>query len=69
MACAVGPSEGPDPVRTRIGFAALLIGGFILTRARLGRMMGILMLLIYAVYIYGLVNGFNLLGLFQTAPA
>ena len=26
MACAVGPSEGPDPVRTRIGFAALLIG-------------------------------------------
>ena len=26
MACAVGPSEGPDPVRTRIGFAALLGG-------------------------------------------
>ena len=52
-----------------MAFAALLIGGFILTRARLGRMMGILMLLIYAVYIYGLVNGFNLLGLLQTAPA
>ena len=52
-----------------MAFAALLVGGFILTRARLGRMMGILMLLIYAVYIYGLVNGFNLLGLFQTAPA
>ncbi|KCZ65849.1 hypothetical protein L53_00645 [Hyphomonas sp. L-53-1-40] len=50
-------------------FAALLIGGFILTRARLGRLMGILMLLIYAVYIYGLVNGFDILGLFQTVPA
>lgn len=50
-------------------FAALLIGGFILTRARLGRLMGILMLLIYAVYIYGLVNGFDILGLFLTPPA
>ena len=26
MACTVGSSKGPDPVRTRIGFAALLIG-------------------------------------------
>jgi cation:H+ antiporter len=52
-----------------MAFAALLIGGFILTRARLGRLMGILMLLIYAVYIYGLVNGFNILGLFVTPPA
>ena len=52
-----------------MAFAALLIGGFILTRARLGRLMGILMLLIYAVYIYGLVNGFDILGLFQTVPA
>ena len=52
-----------------MAFAALLIGGFILTRARLGRLMGILMLLIYAVYIYGLVNGFDILGLFLTPPA
>lgn len=52
-----------------MAFAALLIGGFILARARLGRLMGILMLLIYALYIYGLVNGFNILGLFQQAPA
>ena len=50
-------------------FAALLIGGFILTRARLGRLMGILMLLIYAVYVCGLVNGFDILGLFLTPPA
>ena len=52
-----------------MAFAALLIGGFILTRARLGRLMGILMLLIYAVYIYGLVNGFDILGLFLIPPA
>ncbi|MBO6581610.1 MAG: calcium/sodium antiporter [Hyphomonas sp.] len=52
-----------------MAFAALLIGGFILTRARLGRLMGISMLLIYAVYIYGLVNGFDILGLFLTPPA
>lgn len=52
-----------------MAFAALLIGGFILTRARLGRLMGVLMLLIYAVYIYGLVSGLNFLGLFQSAPA
>tara|TARA_R100001079_G_scaffold85112_1_gene47909 strand:- start:1831 stop:2469 length:639 start_codon:yes stop_codon:yes gene_type:complete len=52
-----------------MAFAALLIGGFILTRARLGRLMGVLMLLIYAAYIYGLIHGVNLLGLFQSAPA
>ena len=46
-------------------FAALLIGIFILFRAKIGRLTGILMLLIYAVYIYGLINGFSILGLFQ----
>ena len=50
-----------------MAFAALLVGGFILTKAHLGRLMGVLMLLIYAVYIYGLINGFNILGLFQPA--
>ena len=48
-----------------MGFAALLVGLFILTHARLGRMAGILLLLLYAVYIYGIVTGINILGLFQ----
>lgn len=52
-----------------MALAALLVGGFILTGARIGRLMGILMLLIYAVYIYGLINGFNILGLFQPVAA
>lgn len=41
--------------------AALLIGIFIFTRARIGRVMGLIMLLAYAVYIYGLVNSWNIL--------
>ena len=52
-----------------MALAAVLVGSFILTRARIGRLAGILMLLIYAVYIYGLINGFSILGLFQGAPA
>ena len=39
----------------------------ILTRARIGYLAGVLLLLVYAVYIYGLISGFNLLGLFQPA--
>lgn len=50
-----------------MGAAALTIGVLIVTKARLGRLMGLLMLLIYAAYIYGLVNGFNILALFDGA--
>lgn len=50
-----------------MGFAAGIIGVLILTRARIGRLFGILLLLVYAIYIYGLINGFNLSGLFQAA--
>lgn len=48
-----------------MALAAVLVGLFILFRARIGRLSGILMLLVYAAYIYGLINGFSLLGLFQ----
>lgn len=47
-----------------MGFAAILLAGIILTKARIGRLMGLLLLLLYAVYIYGLVNNFNILALF-----
>jgi cation:H+ antiporter len=50
-----------------MGFAATIIGVLILTRARIGRLVGILLLLIYAIYIYGLINGFDISGLFQPA--
>lgn len=41
--------------------AALLLGVFIATKARISRLAGIAMLLVYAVYIYGLVNGWNIM--------
>ena len=50
-----------------MALAAAIIAVLILTRARIGRLMGILLLLLYAIYIYGLINGFNILGLFQPA--
>ena len=37
----------------------------IVTRARIGRLLALLLLLLYAVYIYGLVNGVNLLALYE----
>ena len=40
--------------------AALLLGLFIFAKARISRLAGIAMLLIYSVYIYGLVNGWNI---------
>jgi cation:H+ antiporter len=43
--------------------AALIIGLFIFAKMRIGRLAGILLLLIYSVYIYGLVNGWNILAL------
>lgn len=42
---------------------ALLIGLLILTKARIGRLSGLIMLLAYALYIYGLINGWNILAL------
>lgn len=45
--------------------AALTAGIFIVTKSKVSRLAAILMLLIYALYLYGLVNGFSLLGLFQ----
>ncbi|KCZ90733.1 calcium/sodium antiporter [Hyphomonas johnsonii] len=50
-----------------MGLAAAIIALLILTKARIGRLVGICLLLLYAVYIYGLINGFNILGLFQAS--
>jgi cation:H+ antiporter len=47
-----------------MGAAALTLALIIMFRARIGRLLAILMLLIYALYIYGLVNGFDLLAIF-----
>ena len=46
-----------------MGLAAIILALMILLKARIGRLLGILLLLLYAVYIYGLVNGINLLAL------
>ena len=48
-----------------MGFAALVLAVLILTRARIGRLLALLLLLLNAVYIYGLVNGVSLLGLYE----
>lgn len=48
-----------------MAFSALVISLLILIRARIGRLTALLLLLLYAVYIYGLVNGISLLGLYQ----
>lgn len=42
---------------------ALVIGIFIFAKVRIGRTMGLVMLAGYAIYIYGLVNGWNILAL------
>jgi cation:H+ antiporter len=48
-----------------MGLAALVLAILILTRARIGRLIGLLLLLVYAAYIYGLVNGVSLLALYR----
>ncbi|MFN4225079.1 MAG: calcium/sodium antiporter [Hyphomonas sp.] len=48
-----------------MGFSALVLALFILTRARIGRLTGLLLLLLYGAYLYGLLNGISLLGLYQ----
>ena len=44
--------------------AALTAAVFIIPKARISRLAGIVMLLIYALYIYGLIDGWNILALF-----
>jgi len=48
-----------------MGFAAIVLSILILTKAKIGRLLGLLLLLLYAIYIYGLVGGVSLLGLYQ----
>lgn len=43
--------------------SALLVGLFIFSKGRISRMFGIIILLLYAIYIYGVLNGWNILGL------
>lgn len=48
-----------------MGFAAIVLSILILTKAKIGRLLGLLLLLLYAMYIYGLVGGVSLLGLYE----
>jgi cation:H+ antiporter len=48
-----------------MGITALFFAALVMLRVRMGRLLGILLLLIYAAYIYGLVTGTNLLALAQ----
>lgn len=48
-----------------MGLSAAVLALMIVTRARVGRLLALLLLLLYAVYIYGLVNGISLLGLYE----
>jgi cation:H+ antiporter len=50
-----------------LGLATVVLGIVILTKARIGRLFGLLLLLIYVAYIYGLITGLNITGLFQPA--
>ena len=48
-----------------MGFSAIVLSILIFTKAKIGRLIALLLLLLYAVYIYGLVNGVSLLGLYE----
>ncbi|OYW88620.1 MAG: hypothetical protein B7X53_07565 [Hyphomonas sp. 34-62-18] len=48
-----------------MGAAALLFAMLILLRVKMGRLLGVVLLLIYAAYIYGLVTGTNISALVQ----
>jgi cation:H+ antiporter len=50
-----------------LGLATLVVAVLILTKARIGRLTGLLLLLVYAAYVYGLITGLNITGLFQPA--
>ncbi|MGB3627307.1 MAG: calcium/sodium antiporter [Henriciella sp.] len=45
-----------------MGAAAVMLGLFILPRTKITRLAGLAMILIYCIYLYGLVNGWNLTG-------
>ena len=47
-----------------MALAALTAAAFILTRSKVTRLAGLLLLLIYAVYIFGLTQGWDILALF-----
>ena len=48
-----------------MGLAALTAALFILPRQKISRLAALLLLLLYAVYLYGLVDGWNILGFVQ----
>lgn len=48
-----------------MGAAVLLLAGLILLRVKMGRLLGVALLLIYAAYIYGLVTGTNISALVE----
>jgi cation:H+ antiporter len=50
-----------------LGLATLVVAVLILTKARIGRLTGLLLLLVYAAYVYGLITGLNITGLFKPA--
>ncbi len=50
-----------------LGLATLVVAILILTKARIGRLTGLLLLLVYAAYVYGLITGLNITGLFKPA--
>lgn len=50
-----------------MGATALLFTVLVMLRVRMGRLLGVVLLLVYAAYIYGLVNGTNIMALAQMA--
>lgn len=44
--------------------AALTLALFILPKAKISRLAAVVMMLVYLIYIYGLISGWNILGLF-----
>lgn len=48
-----------------MGAAALVFAALILLRVKMGRLLGLALLLVYAAYIYGLVTGTNIMALVQ----
>ena len=44
--------------------AALTLAVFIVTKSAISRLAGVLLLLVYALYLYGLINGWDISGLF-----
>ncbi|MEZ6010512.1 MAG: calcium/sodium antiporter [Hyphomonas sp.] len=50
-----------------LALATLIASILIVTKARIGRLTGLLLLLVYAAYVYGLITGLNITGLFLPA--